>query len=153
MQHQSGKWPSLEQLQLLCQEKPMTRQLKKSVMDRIPPRLEKKVQEWNIQDSSEANDYMTLIRGLTSLNKHKVQQIQNDLIIYLEVATLRYDTAFLLTNDNLFYNSVGRYPLVLNTIITCAQEEVEEYNKHHDSVQYIFTQFTVCTTGCMNIIW
>ena len=127
-----------------CLGKPMTRQLEKSVLDRIPNCLDNIIKELNKNDDSSANDYMAVVRMLTSENKHNVKLVQNDIIIYLETATLPFNTALMLTNDNLFYNSIGRYPVVLKTIVECACEAVRAYNNSHkESLTYKFKEFPV----------
>ena len=68
MQHHSGKWPTLEELNIACEGMPMSRQLEKSVLDRVPSSLEKIVKKLIAEKKVEANNYMPLIRGLTSTN-------------------------------------------------------------------------------------
>ena len=70
----------------------MTRQVEKSALDRIPSYLEKIVDKMNMEHKS-ANDYMAVVR---SLNKVEVRRLQNDIIIYLETATLPFETALML---------------------------------------------------------
>ena len=97
-----------------------------------------------MKDDNSVNDYMTVVRMLTSENKYDVRIIQNDIIIYVEAATLPYETCVLLTNDNLFYNSIGRYPVVLKCVIECAREAVNAYNKAHgEFLTYRFQQYPV----------
>lgn len=122
----------------------MSRQLEKSALDRIPRRLDKTIVELNKKGDGIANDYMTVVRMLTSENKHDIRMVQNDIVVYLETATLPFQTALLLTNDNIFYNSIGRYPAVLETIVECASEAVEAYNSSHgESLLYTFKSFPV----------
>ena len=102
LQHALGRWPSLEQLGVVCEGKPMTRQVEKSALERIPSYLEKIVDKMNMEHNKLANDYMALVRSLTSENKVEVKRLQNDIIIYLETATLPFETALMLTNDNVF---------------------------------------------------
>ena len=122
----------------------MTRQVEKSALDRIPSYLEKIVDKMNMEHNKLANDYMAVVRSLTSENKVEVKRLQNDIIIYLETATLPFETALMLTNDNVFYNSVARYPVVLETIVECASEAIRLYNAAHKvSLSYKFKNFPV----------
>ena len=62
------------------------------------------------------NQFMLLLRVLETSKKHSIDLIINDIIIYLEAATLDFKASVLLTNDNLFFINIGRYPEVLNFI-------------------------------------
>ena len=124
----------------------MTRQVEKSALDRIPAYLERIVDKMNREHDKLANDYMAVVRTLTSENKVEVRRLQNDIIIYLETATLSYETALMLTNDNVFYNTIARYPVVLETLVECACEAVRVYNNAHKvSLSYDFKKCPVFT--------
>ena len=124
----------------------MTRQVEKSALDRIPAYLERIVDKMNKEHDKLANDYMAVVRTLTSENKVEVRCLQNDIIIYLETATLSYETALMLTTDNVFYNTIARYPVVLETLVECASEAVRVYNSAHKvSLSYDFKKCPVFT--------
>ena len=101
-----GRWPTVEELGVQCLGKPMNRQLEKSALDRIPNCLDNIIKVLNKNNDSSVNDYLAVVRMLTSENKHDVKLVQNDIIVYLEIATLPFNTALMLTSDNLFYNSI-----------------------------------------------
>ena len=62
--------------------------------------LSRLIKDLNRKDDNLVNEYMIVVRMLTSENKYDVRLIQNDIIVYLEAVTLPIDTCVLLTNDN-----------------------------------------------------
>lgn len=110
----------------------------------LPHKLEKLVDELNANDDSSVNDYMPILRVMTSTNKHNIQLVTTDILIYLEAATLPFNTGVLLANDNLFYMNIGRYPVVLKCVVDSATEAVKNHNSHKKrKINFNFKQFPV----------
>ena len=78
----------LRRPRIQCMGKPLLGRIVKSFRQSLPERLQNAVDEMIACDNPNANNFMPLVRTLTSNNKHKVDLVINDIIIYLEPATV-----------------------------------------------------------------
>ena len=71
------------------------RRIEKSFRASLPTRLHDAVEDMIIRDDPMVNNFMPLVRVLDSRNRHNVDLVINDIIIYLEAATLNFNASVL----------------------------------------------------------
>ena len=143
MQHRYGRWPTLEELGVVCMGKPLLGRIEKSFRARLPQRLQDAVARMIFYNDPAVNQFMPLLRVLETSKKHSIDLIINDIIIYLEAATLDFKASVLLTND-IFSINIGRYPEVLNFILRTVIATIDNFNdKSSVRVEYNFKKLPV----------
>ena len=86
-----------------CRGVPLLRPVEKRLRMRLPSALDEIANTMIERKDPTVNDFMPLVRIMNSQKKHSIDMVFNDIIIYLEAATLPYKTGILLTNDNEFF--------------------------------------------------